>query len=108
VPPGSFPSPSSGPPAPGRQPARAFPWFIAGFVAAALLRTLLPSLEPLWVQLAAGARHLLILVLFLIGCGMTRPLLRATGLRPLAQGIALWLLIATGALLVVLHTPLPG
>ncbi len=91
----------------GGQGAR-IPWFIAGFVAAALIRTLVPHLAEFWTALAAAARHLLVLVLFLIGSGMTRSLLRAMGPRPLIQALLLWVLVAAGALIILLRIPLPA
>jgi uncharacterized integral membrane protein (TIGR00698 family) len=75
-----------------------FPLFIAGFVAAAAVRTLLPSLAPLWGVLVAVARQSLVLTLFLIGTGLTRDVLRRVGVRPLAQGVVLWLLVSSATL----------
>ncbi|MFN7990122.1 MAG: putative sulfate exporter family transporter [Thermoanaerobaculia bacterium] len=82
-----------------------FPLFIAGFVAAAAVRTLLPALEPLWGALVAVARQSLVLTLFLIGTGLTREVLKRVGVRPLAQGIVLWLLVG-GATLAAIVTGL--
>jgi uncharacterized integral membrane protein (TIGR00698 family) len=87
---------------------RPFPWFIAGFVAAILLRAATPTLVGLWDAVSAAARHLLVVVLFLIGTGMTRNLLRSVGFRPLLQGVLLWVVLATGVLLVVRIIPLPS
>jgi uncharacterized integral membrane protein (TIGR00698 family) len=87
---------------------RPFPWFIAGFVAAILLRAATPTLNQLWDTVSAAARHLLILVLFLIGTGMTRNLLRNVGFRPLLQGLILWVVLATLVLLAVQTVPLPS
>jgi uncharacterized integral membrane protein (TIGR00698 family) len=87
---------------------RPFPWFIAWFVAAILLRAATPTLTQLWDTVSAAARHLLILVLFLIGTGMTRSLLRSVGLRPLLQGLILWVVLATVVLLAVRIVPLPS
>jgi uncharacterized integral membrane protein (TIGR00698 family) len=83
----------------GRRGGAVLPWFIAGFVAAAALRTLLPALEPLWDALAGAARRLLVLVLFLVGAGMGRDALRAVGARPLAHGVLLWLIVGSATLL---------
>lgn len=82
-----------------------FPLFIAGFVAAAAVRTLLPALAPLWGVLVAVARQSLVLTLFLIGTGLTREVLKRVGVRPLAQGIVLWLLVG-GATLAAIVTGL--
>ncbi len=84
-----------------------FPLFIAGFVAAAGLRTLLPSLQPLWGVLVAVARQSLVLTLFLIGTGLTRDVLRRVGVRPLAQGVVLWLLVSAATLAAIVSGFIP-
>ena len=85
-----------------------FPFFIAGFVAAAGLRTLLPSLQPLWGVLVAVARQSLVLTLFLIGTGLTREVLRRVGVRPLAQGVTLWLLVSAATLAAIVSGLIPA
>jgi len=75
-----------------------FPWFVAGFLGAATLRTLLPQLGPVWALAVAAARQTLVLTLYLIGTGLTRDVLRRVGLRPLAHGLALWVLVAGATL----------
>ncbi len=71
------------------------PWFIGFFVLAALARTLVPSAGvPLLDGIARLARVGLMLALFLIGAGLTPATLRAVGLRPLTQGVLLWLAVA--------------
>lgn len=77
------------------------PWFIGLFVLAAALRTLLPGLEAGFDAAAAGARRLLVLVLFLIGSGLSLAALRAIGWRPLVQGIVLWLVVSVASLVLV-------
>ncbi|MBK9087652.1 MAG: putative sulfate exporter family transporter [Holophagales bacterium] len=84
-----------------------FPLFIAGFVAAAGLRTLLPSLAPLWGALVAVARQSLVLTLFLIGTGLTGDVLRRVGVRPLAQGVVLWLLVSAATLAAIVTGLIP-
>lgn len=71
------------------------PWFIAGFLAMAALATFVPALQPPGHLLAAGARRVLVLTLFLIGCGLSRDTLRRVGLRPFLQGLLLWLMVAS-------------
>ena len=85
-----------------------FPLFVAGFVAAAAVRTLLPSLQPLWDTLVAVARQSLVLTLFLIGTGLTRDVLRRVGIRPLAQGAVLWLLVSAGTLAAIVTGLIPA
>ncbi len=52
-------------------------------------------------MLAFVAKRLLVVTLFLIGSGMSRSVLRAVGLRPLGQGIILWLIVSTVTLLAI-------
>ncbi|WP_338023450.1 YeiH family protein [Archangium primigenium] len=70
-------------------PARR-PWFILGFLGAAALVTFVPGLRPAGEAVAALARQVLVLTLFLIGAGLSRSALAAVGARPLAQGVCLW------------------
>jgi uncharacterized integral membrane protein (TIGR00698 family) len=79
----------------------AFPFFIAGFLAAATLRTLLPSFQPLWTGLVVVARQSLVVTLYLIGAGLSRDVLRRVGARPLAQGVLLWALAGSVTLLAI-------
>ncbi|MHB8418198.1 MAG: YeiH family protein [Myxococcales bacterium] len=71
------------------------PWFIAGFLLASALVTFVPALRPAGDWVSAVAKQALVLTLFLIGLGLTRSALRAVGARPLAQGVALWVSMAS-------------
>jgi uncharacterized membrane protein YadS len=81
------------------------PYFIGLFVVAILLNTWLP-IRGL-SKMIVGASHAgLTLTLFLIGSGLSRQVLRQTGVRPLMQGVLVWALIASGtlwAILVLIH-----
>lgn len=77
------------------------PWFILFFLAAAAVRTLLPQGEAVYDLAGTAARRVLTLTLFLIGAGLSRAALRETGLRPLVQGVLLWLAVGIGGLLAV-------
>ncbi|NKI35352.1 putative sulfate exporter family transporter [Wenzhouxiangella sp. XN79A] len=79
------------------------PLFIGLFVLAAAARSLLPSLEGLFDLLNLLARQGLVLVLFLIGAGLSRELLSRVGWRPFAQGLVLWLATSVVSLLAVLR-----
>jgi uncharacterized membrane protein YadS len=76
-----------------------WPWFILYFCLAAALATYLPRFLPLSVPLLAAldrlGRAALTTVLFLIGTGITRNTLREVGARPLVQGVALWIIVAS-------------
>jgi uncharacterized integral membrane protein (TIGR00698 family) len=81
------------------------PYFIGLFVVAILLNTWLP-IQGL-SKMIVGASHAgLTLTLFLIGSGLSRQVLRQTGVRPMLQGVLVWILIASGtlwAILVLIH-----
>ena len=71
------------------------PWFIGGFLAMAALVTFLPALQGPGHLVAIAARRVLVLTLFLIGAGLSREALRRVGLRPLLQGLVLWLIVGS-------------
>ena len=71
-----------------------FPLFIIGFIAAAALKTALPQLEQLWHPLNSIAKQSLVVTLFLIGSGLTREVLGKAGIKPLAQGVTLWIIVS--------------
>ncbi len=76
-----------------------YPWFILYFCLAAVMSSFVPRILPQSTGLFGSLNHLgrsaLTVVLFLIGTGITRSTLREVGLRPLIQGITLWIVIAS-------------
>ncbi len=77
------------------------PWFIGLFVLAAVARTYLPQLAALFAKLNGLGKSGLTVVLFLIGAGLSRETIRRVGVRPMVQGVALWIVIATCSLLAI-------
>lgn len=79
-----------------------WPWFILAFCLAALLNTLLPT----WNQAFGTLSHLgkigLTVTLFLIGTGLNRKTLQRVGLRPLLQGLTLWIIVGASTLALIL------
>jgi uncharacterized integral membrane protein (TIGR00698 family) len=75
------------------------PLFIVGFVLAAAMRTAMPQYGPLWSGVAAIARQCLVVTLFLVGAGLSGEVLRNVGVRPLLQGVTLWLMVSALTLL---------
>lgn len=75
-----------------------WPWFIVFFCLASVANTYVGVLAPAYPVL----RHLGILgltaTLFLIGTGISKKTLREVGVRPLAQGVLLWVVVAVGSL----------
>ena len=41
--------------------------------------------------------------LFLIGCGLSKKVLQSVGIKPLIQGVALWLIISLASLWVIMN-----
>ena len=76
----------------------AVPWFIGLFALASGVVALLPAGQPVYAALVALARQGLVLTLFLIGAGLSRQTLRAVGVRPLVQGVLLWIAVAGASL----------
>ncbi len=75
-----------------------WPWFILYFCVAAVMASFVPRYVPgsvaVFQMLNRLGRAALTVVLFLIGTGITRNTLKEVGVRPLAQGIALWVVVA--------------
>lgn len=71
-----------------------FPYFILFFLVASILRTYLKIVADLSPYLINIAKIGLTITLFLIGAGLSRDTLRLVGIRPLIQGVLLWLAIS--------------
>jgi uncharacterized integral membrane protein (TIGR00698 family) len=78
-----------------------FPWFILFFVLAAIINSYLPAGHALYGALNRLGKIGLVVTLFLIGTGLSRGTLRQVGLRPMLQGIGLWIVIGTASLLAI-------
>jgi uncharacterized integral membrane protein (TIGR00698 family) len=74
------------------------PWFIGGFVIVAALVTYVPALVAPGHTIALFARRLLNVTLFLVGLGLSRDALKTLGVRPLVQGVLVWLGLGFGTL----------
>ncbi len=78
-----------------------WPWFILFFCLAALLNTLLPSLNLTFGVLNHLGKIGLTVTLFLIGTGLNRQTLRSVGPRPLLQGLTLWIVVGSTSLVLI-------
>jgi len=78
------------------------PYFIGLFVVAMIVNTYVPFVRHYSHYFTGLAKAGLTLTLFLIGCGLSGKVLRSVGLRPLLQGMVLWIAISVAALLMVL------
>ncbi|HEX6770495.1 MAG TPA: putative sulfate exporter family transporter [Acidobacteriaceae bacterium] len=71
------------------------PWFILYFSLAAVANTYIHAGSAIFADFAKLGRCGLTVTLFLIGSGISRSTLRKVGVRPMLQGTALWIIIAT-------------
>ncbi len=74
------------------------PWFILLFCLAAVVNTYIASASFFSTTLFTLGRYGLTATLFLIGSSISRASLKKVGWRPLAQGIALWIIVAITSL----------
>jgi uncharacterized integral membrane protein (TIGR00698 family) len=90
----------------GKNEAKAqivFPWFILLFLLATVVRSYAPSnVQPsIFDSLVNLAKAGMTVTLFLIGAGLSRSTLKAVGVRPMVQGIILWIVISVSGLFAV-------
>ena len=79
------------------------PWFILYFIIAILLNTfVLDSVPQVGTAVSGIARRFLTLTMFFIGASLSMDVLRAVGIRPLIQGVLLWIVISVGSLLYII------
>ena len=75
------------------------PWFILWFIVAILINTYLLDAVPQVGKAISGlARKGLIITMFFIGASLSTNVLKAVGVKPLVQGVLLWLVISIGSL----------
>ena len=79
------------------------PWFILWFIVAILINTyLLDSVPQVGKAISGLARKGLIITMFFIGASLSTDVLKAVGVKPLVQGVLLWLIISVGSLAYIL------
>jgi uncharacterized integral membrane protein (TIGR00698 family) len=79
------------------------PWFILFFIIAILLNTfVLDSIPAVGIVISGIARRCLTLTMFFIGASLSTDVLRSVGVKPLIQGILLWIVISIGTLLYII------
>ena len=79
------------------------PYFIGLFIIAMLLNTYVPAINIFASQIVGIAKVGLTITLFLIGATLNFATLKTVGVRPLLQGVLLWIFIAVLALLSILY-----
>jgi uncharacterized integral membrane protein (TIGR00698 family) len=74
------------------------PWFIVYFCAAAALATYLPQLHDGFAAMNHLGKAGLTATLFLIGTSLSKKTLQQVGVRPLVQGVVLWVIVGSASL----------
>lgn len=81
------------------------PWFILWFIVAILLNTFVLDGVPQIGQVVSGlARKGLIVTMFFIGASLSTDVIRSVGVKPLIQGVLLWIVVSVGSLLYIVLT----
>ena len=79
------------------------PWFILFFIVAMLINTYLLADYPEVGKFIAGiARKGLIITIFFIGASLSVDVIKSVGIRPLLQGVLLWIIISAASLAYIL------
>lgn len=78
-----------------------FPWFIVIFCVAALANSSLTQLAPAFAKVSQAGHLGLTLALFLIGTGISKRVIKQTGVKVMAQGLVLWIAVAITSLLAI-------
>jgi uncharacterized integral membrane protein (TIGR00698 family) len=79
------------------------PYFIGLFILAMITNTFVIQTAVIAPHLVSIAKIGLTVTLFLIGAGLNLNALKSVGLKPLLQGISLWIFIAVGTLLTIIY-----
>ena len=78
------------------------PWFIFFFILAMVANTFLSIPEVVSSSLVWAAKKGLTVTLFLIGAGLSRKVIKQVGVRPMVQGVVLWIFIGLVSLAVIM------
>lgn len=79
------------------------PYFIFLYVIAMVINTFVPAIQCVSPAIVMVAKRGLTLTLFLIGAGLSKEALKNIGIKPLLQGIILWVFISVMSLVVILN-----
>ncbi len=80
------------------------PWFILFFCLAAFVSSALPALRSEFIAASKVGKVGLSVTLFLIGASLSSESMKRVGVRPLLQGLLLWIIVGTTTLsLILLH-----
>lgn len=80
------------------------PWFIGFFLLASVLQTYVAPVAAIAPALFALSKLGLTLTLFLIGAGISMTALKQVGIRPMLQGILLWIFVGVSSFYLITAT----
>lgn len=83
---------------------KVFPWFVLGFIGAALINTFLPIPQATSTGLATLGKFLIVMAMTAIGLNTNLKKLLTSGFRPLCMGLSCWFAVASISLLVQMFT----
>ena len=87
----------------GKDRKISIPWFILWFIVAMLINTyVLDNVPEVGKAISGLARKGLIITMFFIGASLSTDVLKAVGIKPLVQGVLLWIVISIGSLAYIL------
>ena len=87
----------------GKDRKISIPWFILWFIVAMLINTYaLDDVPEVGKAISGLARKGLIITMFFIGASLSTDVLKAVGIKPLVQGVLLWIVISIGSLAYIL------
>ncbi|HEX7413078.1 MAG TPA: putative sulfate exporter family transporter [Bacteroidia bacterium] len=78
------------------------PYFIGFFILAMCISTYLPEFKTQYDYAVLIAKKGLTVTLFLIGAGLSLDRIKSVGLKPLVQGVLLWMLISVISIVTIL------
>ena len=87
----------------GARPKVKVPWFIFLFILASVASTYVVRFAPLYLDLNKLGKLGLTATLFLIGTSLSKRTLKQVGIRPLVQGVVLWILVGCGSLAAIYY-----
>ena len=79
------------------------PYFILFFILASILRTYVAPVALFSSGIVSAAKIGLTVTLFLIGAGLSKDVIKTVGVKPLVQGVMLWVIISVSSLFIILH-----
>lgn len=79
------------------------PYFIGLFVLAMLANSYVPTVQKIGPYIVELSKSALTLTLFLIGTSLSYKTVKSVGLKPLLEGVGLWIFISVTSLLYILY-----